>query len=180
MSPDRETDHDDANNAALLQAVYSELRRLAAGYMRREAGHHTLQATALVHEAYLRLVERDNITWKNRSHFVGVAAQMMRRILMDHARVKGAAKRGGSLVRVSLDADLVVSQESCQNLLDLDAALTRLQGLHPRAAKVVELKYFGGLEIDQIAEALGSSSATVKRHWNFARAWLQREVETDT
>jgi len=160
----------------LVPLVYEELRRQAHRYLRRERPGHTLQTTGLVHEAYLRLVDQRETDWQNRAQFFGVAAQMMRRVLIDHARSKQAAKRGGNQIRVTLeDADAAV-QEQGVDLLDLDNALTRLGKLDPQQAKVVELRYFTGLGIEETAQVLDISAATVKREWTLARAWLRREL----
>jgi RNA polymerase sigma factor (TIGR02999 family) len=160
----------------LVPLVYLELRDLAVHYMRAERADHTLQPTALVHEAYMRLVDQRNASWQNRSHFFGIAAQAMRRILVDHARRKRASKREGG-ERVTLDESVAEAQERSVDVLALDDALTKLAALDPRQAKVVELRFFGGLDIEQTAESLGVSPATVKRDWTFARAFLQREME---
>lgn len=160
----------------LLPLVYQELRRLAASYMRKEKSQHTLQATALVHEAYFKLVDQKEVVWQNRSHFFGVAAQLMRRILIDHARAKQADKRGGSQIKLSLDEDINFLQENGPDLLELDNALKKLAELDERQSKVVELRFFGGLNLDETAEVLGTSPATVKRDWTLAKAWLFREL----
>ena len=169
---------DAAAGERLLPAVYEELHRQAARAMRREGDQHTLQATALVHEAYLRLVDQRRVEWRNRAQFFGVAAEVMRRILVDHARARHAAKRGGDAKRVTLgDAD--AADESSGRGLDILAlhdALERLAALDPPQARVVELRYFGGLSIDETADVLEVSPATVKRYWVFARAWLYREL----
>jgi len=160
----------------LVPLVYEELRRQAHRYLRRERPGHTLQTTGLVHEAYLRLVDQRETDWRNRAQFFGVAAQMMRRVLIDHARSKQAAKRGGNQIHVTLeDADAAV-QEQGVDLLDLDEALTRLAKLDLQQAKVVELRYFTGLGIEETAQVLDISAATVKREWTMARAWLRREL----
>jgi RNA polymerase sigma-70 factor, ECF subfamily len=162
----------------LLPVVYEELRRQAARAMRREAGEHTLQATALVHEAYLRLVDQRRVEWRSRAQFFGVAAQMMRRVLVDHARGRLAAKRGGGARRVTLDgqgAD-AAAPDADVDVLALHEALERLAVLDPDQARLVELRYFAGLGIEETAEALGVSPATVKREWAVARAWLRREL----
>ena len=161
----------------LIPLIYEELRRLAQHYMGMERPNHTLQATALVHEAFLRLVNQESVTWQNRAHFIGVAAQIMRRILVDHARGRQADKRGGEMLKIDLNDDLVLfSPEQCDELQDLDEALSRLAELSPRQSRVVELKFFGGLSEHEIAEVLQISIRTVKRDWNVARAWLYREV----
>jgi RNA polymerase sigma factor (TIGR02999 family) len=169
---------------ALLPLVYEEMRRLAGGYLQNESPGHTLQPTALAHEAYLRLLDQRQVTWQNRAHFMGLAAQAMRRILTDHARRRDAQKRGGGAVHVAL-SDLAVSGEEPSatadplgvSAQDLDAALGRLEALDPRQAKVVELRFFTGLTIEEVAEVLVVSPATVKRDWTLARAWLHRELK---
>lgn len=163
----------------LLPAVYEELHRQAARAMRREHDEHTLQATALVHEAYLRLVDQRRVEWRNRAQFFGVAAEIMRRILVDHARARHAAKRGGDAKRVTLgDADAAdESSERGLDILALHDALERLAALDAAQARVVELRYFGGLNIEETAEAMSISPATVKREWAVARGWLRRELE---
>jgi len=159
--------------APLLQR---ELRLIASRYMAGERVGHILQATALVNEAYLRLIDWKNVQWQNRSHFFGVAAQLMRRILVDYARSRLYDKRGGGVRAVSLDDAPPVADERCEVLLAIDEALDRLAALDARRAKVVELRYFGGLSVDETAETLGVSSITVIRQWNFAKAWLLREL----
>ena len=160
----------------LVPVVYDELRSQARRYLRRERPGHTLQTTGLVHEAYLRLVDQKQANWQNRAQFFGVAGQMMRRVLIDHARSKQAAKRGGSDVQVTLEDATAPAEERGVDVLDLDDALTRLAALDPQQAKVVELRYFTGLSIEETAEVLGISPATVKREWAMARAWLRREL----
>jgi RNA polymerase sigma-70 factor, ECF subfamily len=160
----------------LVSLVYEELRQQAQRYLQREPSGHTLQATALVHEAYLRLVDQRQATWERRTQFFGVAAQLMRRVLVDHARGQRAAKRGGSAVRVPLEDDMASTQERDVDLLGLDDALTRLAALDPRQVRVVELRFFAGLGIEETAEVLGVSPATVRRDWQFARTWLRREL----
>ena len=160
----------------LVPIVYDELHRQAQRYLRRENPGHTLQTTALVHEAYLRLVDQREARWQNRAQFFGVAAQVMRRILVDHARRHQAAKRGGSAVPVPLEEGEVAARGSDVDLVALDDALTRLAAVDPQQARVVELRYFTGLGIEETAEALGISPATVKREWAMARAWLKREL----
>jgi RNA polymerase sigma factor (TIGR02999 family) len=162
----------------LLPLVYDELRRLAASYLRRERADHTLQPTALVHEAYLKLVDQRLDRWQNRSHFFGIAAQAMRRILVDHARAHDAAKRGAGVERVTLDEHALLGESSSVDLIALDEALTRLATLDPRQARIVELRFFAGLEVDETARVLDVSPATVKRDWAMARAWLHRELAT--
>ncbi|HEY3988785.1 MAG TPA: sigma-70 family RNA polymerase sigma factor [Acidobacteriaceae bacterium] len=160
---------------SLLPLVYRELHRLARSYMRRERPDHTLQPTALINEAYLRL-NGGEIDWKNREHFIGVAAQVMRRVLVDHARSHNAEMRGGGLKRVELDEGLVLSPQHAEQLLPLNEALDRLARLNPRQARVVELHYFGGLSMVQIAALLHLSERSVKRDWSLARIWLFQEL----
>ena len=161
----------------LLEAVYGELHRMAARHMRRERADHTLQATALIHEAYVRLIDQGGKDWQNRAHFYGVAAQVMRRILVDYARTHRAGKRGGGQQRVALDDALpMMTIEQSDELLALDEALSRLAQFDPRQSRVVELRYFGGLNEEETAVALGVSSRTVKRDWSVAKAWLHGEL----
>jgi RNA polymerase sigma factor (TIGR02999 family) len=155
---------------ALVPLIYRELRRRAGAYLRQERPDHTLQATALVHEAYLRLVEQDRVSWQNRAHFFGLASQMMRRILVDHARQHAAAKRNG--VQVSLAEDAAIAEPPNCDLLLLDQALTELAQRQPRHAQVVELRYFGGMSEQEVATLLGLSRRTVTREWQAAREWL--------
>ena len=162
----------------LIPLVYAELRRLAGAYMRRERSDHTLQPTALVNEAYLKLVEQRSVDWKGRSHFFGIAAQLMRRILVDHARGHLRDKRGGGQQPVPIDEALVFAPEQSQELIRLDQALERLTQLDPRQAKIVELRFFGGLTVEQTAEVLGISEKTVKRDWSMAKSWLHGELKT--
>ena len=160
----------------LVPLVYSELKRRAGAQLARERGSHTLQPTALVHEAFLRLVDQRSAQWQNRAQFFGVAAQLMRRILVDHARARAAAKRGGDAVRISFDdaGEAAVSPET--DVLLLNQALERLAALDGRQARVVELRYFAGLTVEEVAAVLGVSQITVKRDWTMARAWLYREL----
>ena len=161
----------------LMPMVYEELRRLASSYLRRERPDHTLQPTALVHEAYFRLVDQRNVSWQNRAHFFGIAARMMRRILVDHARSHLYAKRGGGAQKLALDEAIAVrGQEPDVDIAALDEAITNLQAIDPRQSRIVELRYFGGLSIEATAEVLEISPATVKREWNIARTWLHREI----
>jgi len=157
--------------------VYAELRRLAASYMRKERCDHTLQATALVHEAYLKLIEQRSVNWQSRAHFFGIAAQIMRRILVDHARGHLRDKRGGGQQEVPLDEAIIFAPEQSGELINLDEALNRLATLDPRQAKIVELRFFGGLNVDETAEVLGISPKTVKRDWSVAKAWLHGELK---
>jgi len=169
----------EGNQAALdklYPLVYNELRRLAHGYLRRERKGHTLQTTALINEAYLRLVDQKHVHWANRSHFFAISAQIMRRILIDHARRYDYAKRGGGAQRISLDEAAVVAKERARELLMLDEALNGLAKIDPRRGRVVELRYFGGLNNEEIAAVLKISENTVTRDWNMARAWLYQEL----
>jgi RNA polymerase sigma-70 factor, ECF subfamily len=161
----------------LVPLVYSELKRLARSYMRRERPEHTLQATALVHEAYLKLVRQHDVNWQSRSHFFGIAAQLMRRILIDHARGHLREKRGGANHAVPLDDALVFSPEHSEELVRLDEALVRLSRFDERQGKIVELRFFGGLSVEETAEYLGISPKTVKRDWAVAKAWLHGELK---
>ena len=165
--------------ADLVPLLYDELRQLASNYLRRERPGHTLQATALVHEAYLRLVDQKDVGWQNRSHFFGVAAQQMRRILVDHARNRHAVKRGGPAPKVALDEAVIVSDHEAEDVLQLNELLSRLGDLDEQQARVVELRVFGGLTVEEAAEALGVSPATVKRDWAMAKAWLTREIQRE-
>jgi RNA polymerase sigma factor (TIGR02999 family) len=161
----------------MLPLVYDELRRLAAGYLRRERPGHTLQPTALVHEAYVRLIDQRQVDWSNRAQFVGLAAVMMRRVLVNHARDRVAGKRGGGAEHVPLTvAGEQLGGPPALDFLDLHDALERLAALDPRKSQIVELKFFGGLTMEEIADAVGVSLATVEREWTFARAWLYAEV----
>jgi len=162
----------------LMPLVYEELRHIARRQMRRQRAGHTLQTTALIHEAYVRLVGESDVHWQNRAHFFGVAAKAMRHILVDHARSRHAAKRGGAAQRVTLDEAAVISAQPAE-LVALDDALRSLAGLDPRKGQVVELKYFGGLTVDEIAKVLRVSPETVARDWRLARAWLLRELSKD-
>lgn len=173
-------DGDAAAVNLLLPVVYNELRRLANSYLQRERAGHTLQATALVHEAWLKLVDQTRVEWKNRAHFFGVAAQMMRRILVDHARAHIAGKRGGGVAHVSLDDSVEVSSERHAEMIAIDEALTELARLDPMKSKIVELRFFGGLSVEEIAAVLNSSTATVNRHWRMARAWLYTHITGDS
>jgi len=169
----------EGNQAALdklYPLVYNELRRLAHGYLRRERKGHTLQTTALINEAYLRLVDQKQVHWANRSHFFAISAQIMPRILIDHARRYDYAKRGGGAQRISLDEAAVVAKERARELLMLDEALNGLTKIDPRRGRVVELRYFGGLNNEEIAAVLKISENTVTRDWNMARAWLYQEL----
>lgn len=160
----------------LIPLVYHELRQQAARYLRNERAGHTLQTTALINEAYLRLVDQKNVNWQNRAHFFGIAAQLMRRILVDHARTKKRAKRGGSDVRVSLGEVMATAPTQELDIVALDQALDRLARLDAQQSRIVELRFFSGLSVPETAEVLGISAATVKRDWQMAKAWLHREI----
>jgi RNA polymerase sigma factor (TIGR02999 family) len=160
---------------ALTPLVYRELRQLAASYLRKERQGHTLQPTALVHEAYLRLVDQTNPTWQSRSHFYGVAARLMRQILVDHARRNQAGKRGG--FKVPLDEAVSFQHERCRDLVALDTGLNALEQIDPRKCKAVELRYFGGLSMDEIAQTLHVATITVRRDLRMAEAWLHQEMQ---
>ena len=168
---------DQAALEKLMPLVYSELRRLASNYLRRERAEHTLQPTALVNEAYLKLIDQRNAKWQNRAHFFGISAQLMRRILVDHARQHQAVKRGGSAQqRVSITTVEKLIKEPEIDLLALNEALDELARMDPQQSQIVELKFFGGLSIEEIAEVLGIGHATVERDWKMARAWLRRQL----
>lgn len=172
-----ETGRPDAPAAdRLFSLIYDELHAIADAYMSRERSGHTLQPTALVHEAYLKLVEGPPVAWRGRSHFYGIAARAMRQILIDHARRRGAAKRGGGLERVTLDESGLADGRGDLDLLDLDEALLRFARLDDRAARVVELRVFGGLTAAESADVLGVSSRTIENDWSVARLWLGREL----
>ena len=160
----------------LMPLVYAELRRMAASRLRRERADHTLQATALVNETYLRLIEIDTIDWQSRSHFFALAAKLMRRILVDHARARRARKRGGSRESINLDDVLVFTTPRSEQMIALDDALNRLGTYDPRQGQIVELRFFGGLSEEEIAAHLGISVRTVKRDWRMAKAWLYKEL----
>jgi RNA polymerase sigma factor (TIGR02999 family) len=173
-------DWGNGNQAALetlMPLVYEELHRLARRHIGRERPGHTLQTSALVNEAYLRLVDQRNVHWQNRAQFFSIASRLMRRILVDHARARQFAKRGGGLRRVSLDEAAVVSQNRAADLIALDDALTNLAAVDPRKCQVVELRFFGGLSVEEIATIVGVSPVTVMRDWSTAKAWLHREIE---
>ena len=165
--------------ARLMPLIYEELRRRAAEYLRHERPDHTLQATALVHEAYLKLIDQNRVDWKSRAHFCGVAAQLMRRVLLEHARGHNAEKRGGKLEKLYLDETHELSDERAHDLIALDDALKSFTSTYPREGEVVELKFFGGLAANEIAEVLDVSQKTVLRDWNFAKLWLRCELAGD-
>ena len=163
----------------LIPLVYDELHKLASRYLRRERRDHTLQTTAVVHEAYLKLVNQRDANFENRLHFFAVAAQIMRRILVDYARRHHASKRGGDLYKLSLDEALVTSEEKGADLLALDEALERLAAIDPRQSRVVELRIFAGLTLEETAQALNISPSTVRREWSMAKAWLHRQIKNN-
>jgi RNA polymerase sigma factor (TIGR02999 family) len=165
--------------AELLPIVYAELRRRAASLMRRERPNHTLQATALVHEAFLQLIGQDRTDWQGRAHFFAVASQLMRRILVDHARARLRDKRGGDVVRVSLDEGHGLSIQKDADVLALDDALERLAELDPRQAEIVSMRFFGGLSVEEVAAVLGVSMRTVEGEWTLIKAWIRRELSSD-
>ncbi|HWW97385.1 MAG TPA: sigma-70 family RNA polymerase sigma factor [Edaphobacter sp.] len=159
----------------LTPIIYGELRRLAQSYMRQERADHTLQSTAVVHEAFIRLIDQ-NVEWKSRAHFFAIAAKMMRRILVDHARARSTSKRGAGMARVDVEEQAMESQERSVDLLALDEALEHLARIDPQRSRIVELRYFGGLSNEESANVLGISPATVQRQWSGAKAWLYREL----
>jgi len=172
-------DWSNGNQAALDQLmplVYTELRQLAHRYMRRERLGHTMQTTALIHEAYLRLVDQTKVRWENQAHFFGIAARLMRQVLIEHARSHARAKRGGGAVTLSLDEAALVSQARAAELLALNDALERLAAVDPRKSRVVELRFFGGLSVEEAARVLNIAPNTVLRDWRLAKAWLHREI----
>ncbi|HRI04098.1 MAG TPA: sigma-70 family RNA polymerase sigma factor [Pyrinomonadaceae bacterium] len=160
----------------LLPIIYDELKRIAASYLRRERSDHTLQPTALVNEAYMKMIDITQVSWQNKAHFIGVAANQMRRILVDHARHHNAQKRGGEFQIMTLNEEIDASDEQSADLIALDDALTELAKMDAVKAKIVELRYFGGLSTDETAEVLGVSSITVKRHWKMTKAWLYGQL----
>jgi len=170
------SDGDERALDKLTPLVYEELRRRASRYLRRERRGHSLQTTALINEAFLRLIDAREVHWQDRAHFFAIAANLMRRVLVDHARRRDAEKRGGSALRLTLDEALAVAKETDVDLLAIDEALDRLAKIDPQQARVVELRFFSGLTVDETAAALGVSPKTVKRDWSVARAWLCREI----
>src|SRR5262245_41913842 len=171
------TDGDETALEQLMPLVEAELRRLARGYMGRERKEHTLQATALVNEAFLRLVDARQVRWQVRAHFLGISARLMRRVLVDHARRRGYQKRGGDAQRVTLDEGLVTSPDPGLDLMALDRAIERLEQADPRKSRTVELRFFGGLSVEETAQVLNVSPDTVKRDWRLAKLWLLHELE---
>ena len=162
---------------SLIALVYDELRRIAANYLRRERSEHTLQPTALVNEAYLKLIDISNVSWQDRAHFFAVASNVMRQILVDHARARQTEKRGGDAQTIALDEAISFARQPEIDLLALDDALARLAGLDERQARIVEMRFFGGLSIEETAEVIGASPRTVKRDWAFAKAWLHKQLK---
>jgi RNA polymerase sigma-70 factor, ECF subfamily len=176
-------DWGNGNQAALdrlMPLVYTELRQLAHRYMRRERPGHTMQTTALIHEAYLRLVDQNQVRWQHQAHFFGIAARLMRQILIEHARSHTRVKRGGGVGTISLDEAAVVSQMRAMELLALDDALERLATIDPRKSQVVELRFFGGLSVEEAAQVLNIAPNTVLRDWRMAKAWLRREISHES
>jgi len=170
--------HQDAREA-LMPLVYDELRRLARRHLRRERPDHSFQSAALVNEAYLRMVQQKSMQWQNRAHFFGVASQLMRHILVDHARNRRAAKRGGPEPKLTVDSKIAMQRKPEVDLIALDDALNKLAALDAQQSRIIEMRFFGGLSIEETATALDISPATVKREWSTARAWLQREMRRD-
>lgn len=170
---------DELAREQLMALVYEELHRLAHNYMRRESPGHTLQTSALVNEAFVRLVDQKDVRWQNRAHFFGIAAQTMRRILVDYARSRKSTKRGGGAAQISLNEALIVSDERSAEVVNVHEALERLAEFDPRKSQLVELRFFGGLSIDEAAEVLRVSPGTVMRDWTLAKAWLRREISSD-
>lgn len=166
-----------ASADVLLSLVYDELRKIASQYLRKERSGHTLQPTALVHEAYMKLIDISDINWQDRAHFFAVSANVMRHILVDHARAKLAEKRGGEAERIALDDAISLSTEQNIDLVELDEALKELAGFDEQQSRIVELRFFGGLTIEETAHVLGISPATVKREWSMAKAWLHRKLK---
>ena len=171
---------DQAARDQLMSVVYDELHRLARRYMRRESPGHTLQTSALVNEAFLRLVDQQNVHWQNRAHFFGIAAQMMRRILVDYARSRGTTKRGAGAVKLTFGEGMIVSDERNAEIVAVHEALEQLSQIDSRKGQIVELRFFGGLSIEETAEVLGVSPGTVMRDWTLAKAWLRREMSPES
>lgn len=161
---------------ALVPVVYDELRRRASAFMQRERADHTLTPTALVHEAFLLLVQQERVDWKCRAHFFGIASQLMRRVLVDHARAHLADKRGGAMARITIDEDLEIVVEREADVLAVDVALHKLKELDPLHAQIVEMRFFGGLSVEEVAAVIARPKRTVEAHWTFIRAWLRREL----
>src|SRR5918912_4154333 len=169
-------DGDESALEKVAPLVYDELHQLAARYMRRESPGHTLQTSALVNEAFIRLIDQQEVQWQNRAHFFGIAAQLMRRILLDHARSRARAKRGGGVLRVSFDEGAIVSGQRAAELIALDDALNALAAFDSRKSRIVELRFFGGLSNEEVAEVMGMSLRTVEREWRKAKAWLHHAI----
>ncbi len=169
---------DDSALSHLLPQIYNELRKISRKYLRDEYRNHTLQTTELVHEAYIKLMGGQNLSWQNKAHFFGIAAQSMRQVLVDHARKKKSLKRGEGKSNISLDEIYEISENSDEKILALDEALKKLESVEERSSKIVELRYFSGLTFEETAEVLNISESTAKRGWNFAKAWLYREMAT--
>lgn len=167
---------DQSASAKLIALVYPELRSMARRCMRNERPGHTLQATGLVHEAYLRLIGLDRIQWQNRAHFFGIAARVMRQVLLDYAREHHARKRGGGAARVDLDDNLLIAEDHLDDVMAMDESLDRLAEVDPDQARLIELRFFAGMTVDEIAEVMAISTATVKREWSHAKAWLRRDM----
>ena len=174
-----QSDADSLAISKVMPAVYDELRRLARHYLRGERAGHSLQATALVNEAYVRLAREKVHVWRNRAHFCAIAANSMRQILVERARARNAQKRGGSRVRVTLNEAIAVKDDNTVDVMSLDEALKKLADMDPQLVRIVELRFFGGLSIEESAENLGLSPATVKRGWSVAKAWLRREIQRE-
>jgi RNA polymerase sigma factor (TIGR02999 family) len=174
------SDGDERALDLLMPLLYEGLRQQAARYLRRERRGHTLQTTALINEAYVRLIDAKDVRWQNRAHFFAIAANLMRRVLVDHARRRDAEKRGGSQIRLTLNDVLAMTDQTDVDLLAIDEALNRLASIDPQQARVVELRFFSGLSVEETAAALGISAKTVKRDWSVARAWLRREIGGET
>jgi RNA polymerase sigma-70 factor, ECF subfamily len=175
----RASSGDQAAAAVFMQSLYEDFRRVAAAQLRREPPGHTLQPTALVHEAFLRLIDQRRVNWQGRTHFIAVGAQAMRRILVDHARAAKRAKRGGGRQRVELDEHMTVSPRVNEDVIAIDDALLELAKLDPRQAKIVELRFFGGMTNDEVAQVLGVSRATIDRQWRAIKAWLREQLQGD-
>ena len=176
---DRAAEGDRVSVDQLLELVYDDFRVMAAGYLRRESADLTLQPTALVHEAFLRLIDQSNVQWNGRTHFLAIGAQAMRRVLVDHARHRRREKRGGSRKRISFDEQMFLSREHDEDLLAVDELLAELQEIDPRQAKIVELRFFGGMTSSEVAEYLGISKSTADREWRVVRAWLRQQLTED-
>jgi RNA polymerase sigma-70 factor (ECF subfamily) len=170
----RDGDEEAANE--LVPLIYNELRRIAGAFMQRERPGHTLQSTALVHEAYLRLLGGDSVECQNRAHFFALAAHTMRLVLLDHARRRRASKRGSGAQRVDIDTELLIAADTLEHVLEIDEALERLEQIDPRQSRLIELRFFAGLNVEETAEVMGLSTITIKREWRSAKAWLHREL----